>query len=357
MFDEECSIYADALDNVGRYVDRETGEIIQQMPIREFCLTDRWKPYVEQLRRMREQYGPSAKKMQEYIDCKKRLPGATLSGLFALWPDECTRKDGTKFTAIVSRRETHLQKHTGWLAIDIDLADNEHLSNFANIRMVCQFRPEIALLMRSCSGSGYFGLVRLAYPDRHKAQFKALLREYAALGITLDKQCGNIGRVRFASWDDPEHIYINERAVRYMGVADDGQVLRQCAPAYRQEASAPFAPQTSFSWTDRRVQHRLTELLVRSMVQAGVNITEEYDDWCKAGWALKGHPYGEQLFHDLSRCSGKYNPVVTAHKWQQLGASNTVTGAYLIHAYKMAMGEGRYRDICRQVWREMSHTP
>ena len=55
MFDEICSIYSDALDNVGRYVDRETGECIQQMTIREFCLTDRWKPYVQHLRAMRQE--------------------------------------------------------------------------------------------------------------------------------------------------------------------------------------------------------------------------------------------------------------------------------------------------------------
>ena len=73
MFDEICSIYSDALDNVGRYVDRETGECIQQMTIREFCLTDRWKPYVQHLRAMRKEFGSKAKKMQEYIDTKKHL--------------------------------------------------------------------------------------------------------------------------------------------------------------------------------------------------------------------------------------------------------------------------------------------
>ena len=220
MFDEICSIYSDALDNVGRYVDRETGECIQQMTIREFCLTDRWKPYVQHLRAMRKEYGSKAKKMQEYIDTKKHLPGATLSGLFSIYDDECIHKDGSKFIAPVSRRETHLKQHTGWLAIDIDLDDNKHLTQFNNVRFVCQYRPEIGLLMRSCSGSGYFGLVRLAYPDRHKDQFKALLKDYAACGITLDRSCGNIGRVRFASWDDPEHIYINEKATAYTGLND-----------------------------------------------------------------------------------------------------------------------------------------
>lgn len=352
MFEEICSIYADALDNVGRYVDMETGECIQQMSVREFCLTDRWKPYVERLRAMRAEYGAAAKKMPEYVNTKKMLPGATLSGLFATWPDECVRKDGTKFTAPVSRRETHLQRHTGWLAIDIDLADNEQLSDFENVRMVCRFRPEIALLMRSCSGAGYFGLVRLAYPDRHKEQFKALLRDYAAIGITLDKQCGNIGRVRFASWDNPEDIYINEQACVYAGVMSEAAIpLRERhAGGYSYADSQPSA---SDFWGNPRVQDRLIEVIVKAMVSGGVNITEDYEEWCKAGWALKAHPYGEQLYHELSRCSGKYNPATTAHKWKQLGVSHTVTGNYLIHACKMTLGEGRYRELCRQVWNEL----
>lgn len=320
---------------------------------------------MQHLRAMRQEFGGKAKKMEEYIETKKHLPGATLSGLFESWEDDCIGKDGRKYRSVVSRRETHLKQHTGWLAIDIDLDDNRQLTDFDNIRMVCRFRPEIALLMRSCSGTGYFGLVRLAYPERHKEQFKALLNEYAALGITLDKQCGNIGRVRFASWDDPRHIYINDKAIAYKGVeADVPQVVPlrdyggygSCGSNHlRNELSAQPLGNSGPSafWQDQRVRDRLIEVIVKSLVSRGVNITEDYDDWVKVGWALKGHPYGERLFHELSACSQKYNAVNTAHKWQQLGQSKTVTGNYLIHACKQCLGENTYRELCRQVWNEL----
>lgn len=364
MFEEVCSIYSDALDNYGHYVDMETGEIIQQMTIRDFCLTDRFRPQVEKLRQMRAVFGSKAKSMPEYIATKKQLPGATLSGLFAIYDDECTRRDGTKFIAPVSRRETHLQQHTGWLAIDIDLADNQNLSNFDNIRMICRFRPEIALLMRSCSGTGYFGLVRLAYPERHKEQFKALLNEYAAIGITLDKQCGNIGRVRFASWDDPAHIYINERAQPYKGIEQtlppNPLPLRGRGSEYSGNGNYSLPLNNgggqgwgSAFWSDPRTQDRLVELCALALASNHINITESYEEWCKAGWALKSHPYGERLFHALSACSTKYNAANTTHKWHQLGQSNTVTGNYIIHALKEYGGEQAYRALCRQVWQEL----
>lgn len=355
MFEEICSIYESATDAYGRFVDRETGECIQQMSIREFCLTDRWKPYVEKLRAMRQQYGSKAKKMPEYIETKKMLPGATLSGFFRLYEDESLTHPGQR--VMVSRRETHLQQHTGWLAIDIDLQDNQQLTSFENIRMVARFRPEIGLLMRSCSGTGYFGLVRLAYPDRHKEQFKAILKEYAALGIVLDKQCGNIGRVRFASWDDADHIYINNNVQPYQGLAtDEPQVIPQARPMYRQpqsNASSAYGGSDNRAfWNDPRTQDRIIELIVKALVSRRINITESYDEWTKTGWALKAHPYGERLFHELSACSRKYNASPASQKWRQLGRSTTVSYNYLIHVCKQNLGEAEYHSILRQVWAE-----
>ena len=355
MFDEICSVYESAQDAQGRFVDRETGECIQQMSIREFCLTDRWKPYVQRLRAMRQELGSKAKKMPEYIETKKMLPGATLSGLFALYEDDSLTHPGQR--VMVSRRESHLKQHTGWLAIDIDLDDNKHLTQFNNVRFVCQYRPEIALLMRSCSGSGYFGLVRLAYPERHKEQFKALLKDYAAIGITLDKACSNIGRVRFASWDDPEHIYMNENVVPYKGL--EGEQSQLVSLASRQTYSSHHdsiehrAEDNSNFWEQQRAQDRLIEVIVQELVENHRNIAESYDEWMKAGWALRSHPYGLHLFHQLSKCSSKYNEAQTNLKWQQLGNSQTVTYNYLIHACKVELGEDAYRQICRRVWSEM----
>ena len=318
MFDEVCSIYESAKDAYGRFVDRETGECIQQMSIREFCLTDRWKPYVQRLRAMRQEFGSKAKKMDEYIKTKKMLPGATLSGLFALYEDDSLTNPGKR--VMVSRRESHLKQHTGWLAIDIDLQDNLQITDFESILKVARFRPEIGLLMRSCSGTGYFGLVRLAYPERHKDQFKALFKEYAAIGIMLDKACSNIGRVRFASWDDPEHIYINENVVPYKGLEEDQSQLVSLASrqAYRSNHSNVDyqAEGNSNFWEQRRVQDRLIEVIVQELVGNHRNITESYDEWVKAGWALRSHPYGLDLFHQLSRCSSKYNEAQTNLQWQ-----------------------------------------
>lgn len=315
MFDEVCSIYESAQDAYGRFVDRETGECIQQMTIREFCLTDRWKPYVQRLRAMRQEFGSKAKKMPEYIDTKKHLPGATLSGLFALYEDDSLTHPGQ--CVMVSRRESHLKQHTGWLAIDIDLQDNLQITDFESIFKLARFRPEIGLMMRSCSGTGYFGLVRLAYPERHKDQFKALLKEYAAIGIMLDKACSNIGRVRFASWDDPEHIYINENVVPYKGL-EDMAVLPSLIPVtkvathYENTSSGQRSGYTG-DWENDTpdIILRKARVLVRKVEQNAVDIMENYDDWVKCGMSLYSIDPNEG--YDMWKRVSRFRPFDANH--------------------------------------------
>ena len=113
------------------------------------------------------------------------------------------------------------------------------------------------------------------------------------------------------------------------------------------------AEDNSNFWEQQRAQDRLIEVIVQELVGSHRNITESYDEWVKAGWALRSHPYGLHLFHQLSRCSTKYNEAQTNLKWQQLGNSQTVTYNYLIHACKVELGEDAYRQICRRVWSEM----
>lgn len=189
MFQEECSLYRTAKDRQG----------IGTIKVADFLFGGRWREQVMQLRAMIAQYGAvEAKKRPEYKALKQSLPGATLSGLFSV------------------RRTDSLIKHTGYLVLDIDKGDNEDVSNPVNIAMSLRFRPEVACYMKSCSGTGLFALVRLAYPEKHKEQFAALFEEYKALGITLDKACSDITRIRFASYDDEP--YINEHCVPYRGI-------------------------------------------------------------------------------------------------------------------------------------------
>ena len=329
MFDVLCSIYTDAHDNVGRYYDQTEHRAIQQMTIRDFCLTDRWKPIVVQLRDMVAQYGAKeAKKREDYKRTKTLLPGATLSGLFELrevTSEKVNRQTGEVFavTELVSRRTAHLLQHTGFLCIDIDLQDNQSLADMKTILRTLRHRPEVALLMQSCSGTGYFALIPLAYPQYHKEQFRALLREYAALGVVIDKQCGDVTRIRFASYD--AHPYINPNVIPYSGIDLGAQMLAPKAAVYgpRMESSDDLVNKV--------------ERLVEKLEQHRIDITNDYADWFRIGFALANlpEPYGRNFFHRVSAICEKYNASLCDQKFNALSRPDRI-------------GIGTFFNICAQ---------
>lgn len=329
MFDVLCSIYTDAHDNVGRYYDQIEHRAIQQMTIHDFCLTDRWKPVVMQLRDMVAKYGSKeAKKREDYKRTKTLLPGATLSGLFELrevTSEKVNRQTGEVFTVTeqVSRRTSHLLQHTGFLCIDIDLQDNQSLSDMKTILRTLRHRPEVALLMQSCSGTGYFALIPLAYPQYHKEQFRALLREYAALGIVIDKQCGDVTRIRFASYD--AHPYINPNVIPYSGIELGAQMLAPKAVVY--------GPRTESS--DDLVNK--VERLVTKLERHRIDITNDYADWFRIGFALANlpEPFGRNFFHRVSAICEKYNASICDQKFNALSRPDRI-------------GIGTFFNICSQ---------
>lgn len=314
LFDVPCSVYVDAKDNYGRYVDRETGEIIQQMTIREFCMTDRWKDVVSHLRLLIAEYGSKAKQMDEYRRTKELLPGATLSGLFAIFEE---KDDKTGRTFYCSRRQTHLSQHTGFICIDIDRQDNMSLQSMNIILRTLRHRPEVALCMKSCSGTGYFVLIPIAYPQYHKEQFAALLKEYAALGIVIDKKCGDVTRIRFASYDD--NPYINANAIPYQGVELGQQMLAPRAAVYGQV-------ERSEDDTIKKV-----DTLVQKLEYYNIDIVNDYDTWIRVGMALATlpPPYGKAFFHRVSRINqAKYNAAVCERKFDYNSNPTKITIAY-----------------------------
>ena len=291
IFDVRCSIYRDAKDRSGQYVDPQSRRIMRSMSMADFLFGGFWQDEVEAYRARVNEFAKvegmiHAKKEPRVQELKKLLPAATLSGYF-----EKGRK-GDLLTA-----------HTGFIALDIDYQDNTTLSD-EDIVMCLKDRPETAAIIKSCSGTGFFVMVRLAFPDKHGEQFDALVREYAQMGIALDRGCRDVTRLRFASFDpDP---YINEDAYPYQGVLQsvDRGLLQQ-----RHFHSA--MRQQNFN-RDREKTIDLVDKLVNKAVAMGKDIVNHYDEWYKTAIALSrvDADLGRKWFHQLSRVDGsKYSEV------------------------------------------------
>jgi phosphotransferase system IIB component len=124
---------------------------------------------------------------------KLLMPCITPSGLFS------------------KRGKNYLQKHTGLIAIDIDLKDNLHLSNFAKLKSeLCKIQ-NVAYCGLSVSGKGYWMLIPITYPDQHEEHFKFIESYFKSKSLVIDSACKDIARLRFYSYDT--EAYFNHAAI------------------------------------------------------------------------------------------------------------------------------------------------
>lgn len=287
IFDVRCSLYRDAKDRVGQYIDPASGRVMRSITLGDFLFGGYWQDEVEAYRVRLQEFAraeglKAAKEEPRVKELKKHLPAATLSGYFE-----------------TGRKTDSLTAHTGFIALDIDYQDNTTLTD-EGVRMCLMDRPETAAIIKSCSGTGFFVMVRLAHPDKHGEQFDALVKEYSRMGIYLDRGCRDITRLRFASFDmEP---YINENAFPYQGVLQsfDRGLLEQ---RHYQNAMRGQGVRTSQQTV------MLVEKLVQKVVATGTDIVPTYDEWYKTAFALSridpaNLEQGSRWFHAVSSVNG-----------------------------------------------------
>ncbi len=115
---------------------------------------------------------------------KASLPAIAVSGIFH-----------------PSRKEEHLVKHSGLICIYIDLKGNEHILNFTALKEQLFHIENVAYAGLSASGKGFFLIIPIAYPKRHKEQFAAIHRDFSGLGLAIDTAPKNVASLRGYSWD------------------------------------------------------------------------------------------------------------------------------------------------------------
>lgn len=135
---------------------------------------------------------------------KALLPSITPSGTFT------------------QRNEKHLIKHSGLVQIDIDWKGNEHIDNFEEIPQEVGNLPYIAYCGYSASGYGFWCLVPIAYPDKHKLHLQALKNVFSGYGIKVDNAPSNVASLRGYSYDD--NAYINHSAQVFTQIAKTQEI-------------------------------------------------------------------------------------------------------------------------------------
>lgn len=255
----------------------------QTIPIEIICLWDflLTDQYYEQVREHYEYMLEGNQEMQ--FNVKSNLPCVTVSGIF----DNRSAK-----------RLYHYP--SGCICIDIDGKDNPLSSQEWREKKqeLGEIFDSLCYAGRSISRNGLCLIFRIAYPERHREHFNALVCEIRErTGLVADEKCSDIARLRGASYD--KSPYFKPNAEPYVHLQSNKNVVRAGISLDR-------------TAKEQNLINQKVRQLVDTIVAENIDITDDYADWIAIAYAFAaeyGKEEGLRLFHRVSMRSPKYYPT------------------------------------------------
>jgi len=181
------------------FADYDTPANPKKVNLLAWLQSDKYRKEVELIR--------TTKEKTDRNELKAQLPAITPSGLFTY------------------RAEKNMIKHSGFIQFDIDEKGNEALTNYMELKNhICNI-PNVAYCGLSVSGKGFWGLIPIAQPEKHKLHFKALEQAFKKHKITIDPSCKDVSRLRGYSYD-PDG-YFNHNATLFTSIYEDPIKINQ----------------------------------------------------------------------------------------------------------------------------------
>lgn len=249
---------------------------------------------------------------------KKSMPAVTISGTFS------------------HRSAAGILTYNGAVCLDFDAADNPGLSP-DEMRRRCAEASEVAWAGLSVGGAGVFAVVPTdnSDPAQHGRVVELLGECFRSLGLTYDKACKDVCRLRFATYDPAAHW--NPAAAIFPAKDLLPQFVAPPLPARPISPAPPRLTVGRTRFPDRRSQ---VEAYIAAIHSGCADIAPGYDDWLKVGLSLVAEfgAGGEQYFQEVSQYSPKYDPLKTAKKYAELLRSGSRkfgigTFFHFCHAY------------------------
>jgi hypothetical protein len=216
----------------------------------------RWQDIVLPIRAI------SDKKLRD--EKKKFAPAVTISGVFK------------------ERKDELLEKHSGYIAIDID-----NVENINAVRALLRADKYVYSLFVSISGRGLCAIFKIK-GTRHRDAFAGISEYlYNEYNLIVDPTSVNLSRARFVSYD-PE-LTINPYAETFERYPEK--------KAPRKIDNVVFLDDDFKSILNQITANR-------------INLCENYHEWLRIGFAIchQFNENGREYFHLVSQYSTKYDP-------------------------------------------------
>lgn len=230
----------------------------------------KYKKQVQQLR--------GIKNKAKRDEIKAKLPAITPSGTFG------------------KRSKIALIWHSGLLQFDVDFKENTHIKNYNTLKQQIANINNVAYCGLSVSGTGFWGLVPVKYPQKHNRHFRALEKAFKDFGIIIDSSCSDVSRLRGYSYDPGG--YFNHTA----------EVFTRLAKKPKPQPQTFKASQSGDDTRDK------VEQLISKI---DTDITAGYDNWLRLGFAIESEfgESGRKYFHAISSYHPHYNQHECDHQY------------------------------------------
>lgn len=141
--------------------------------------------------------------------------------------------------AFSGRKAADLTEHSGFISIDLDAKDNA-VPDFDRLKELLPKCPNVAYCARSAGGKGYFCLVPIADPAKHRAYFRALCRDFGKCGLTVDRSGVDECRKRFVTYDPAPYINTGAEVYDYTYDEEERPEARRLNGEIPEEARSPL---------------------------------------------------------------------------------------------------------------------
>lgn len=193
-----------------------------------------------------------------------------------------------------------------FIVIDIDHLDENEVEETKNKLFAL---PYVFLVSKSVSGLGVYALAYIAYPEKAKETYRSLVIDMAKIGIEIDKQCNNINRLRFMSYDENLLVKENDMLIEPYSKYVEPTSNLKCKESKKSVDSIV----KSYDGVNIELLHKAVKL----MIEDGYHVNS-YGAWYHLASELKNFDDGLELFIKSSS-NPQYNDSeeVIIKKWEK----------------------------------------
>lgn len=268
------------------------------------------KQIIDEIRELYNKSKTRAKMMKA-----ENLPAVTITGIFHEY-----------------RRIDLVTRINPIIAIDIDRDDNPDIEDWDELKRKVASLPYVFLTSYSVSGKGIYCLVYFDNTLDVKLVFNALYEDFKRIGIIIDKNCKDITRMRFVSYDD--NILIRQNDIEQYNKTLDDYINQNYVQVGTLNVSNEFIFQA--------IYYLIKECNYRA---------DDYYDWLKDGFRLATFgEYGYMLFRLLSSKSNNYDRQIMEEKFKECTKTTKYSKDCLVYYF------GQLKKKLGPNWREIIYS-